>query len=500
MFSSCDQVQMKLTQLELNSVRLVSSSNCIGNDLGLSETPPTATPKMMYGRSQEDYAFVHTDSHREFMDLLLERRYNLDAMVTKKEQERRANDETEERRQSKRGGTEPTKIHSSSTNGVSSEVTGFTPVYLPNTSQPCQCSACVGAIAASITKENSRPLNPTDPGGSDVTIQSSLDLVLSRIQRPKNSPPPPVSKEVIWRNWMTTSGSAQLQSDHAPLLHYHHHHHGDGVDGDSGYGDSLRSSCDCHDHTHHHHHSHQDMHNGCSSPSYCTSVANGTAALSSSSTTGAGGGGGEGSSRRYCPCCYCELFGNNGPPPLPTSHNFTKQRDKMRHKLEEKRREKEQNRPYNPQHDNSETDSRPLDELLAFIEGDEEGEGGGVSSVSMTTNDTSKPGKKKKKTKKIHQPSLPATTEEESGGHTHKSHDGSLGVSVCEEREDDDRSSDKKTGPASHTHQDLPSEELSDDYDDELEQFKKICFAAPAVNRKRIAVSLDMNDLMAKMK
>ncbi|CAI8054491.1 hypothetical protein GBAR_LOCUS29734 [Geodia barretti] len=46
----------------------------------------------------------------------------------------------------------------------------------------------------------------------------------------------------------------------------------------------------------------------------------------------------------------------------------------------------------------------------------------------------------------------------------------------------------------------LPSEELSDDYDDELEQFKKICFAAPAVNRKRIAVSLDMNDLMAKMK
>ncbi|CAI7992035.1 hypothetical protein GBAR_LOCUS905, partial [Geodia barretti] len=43
MFSSCDQVQMKLTQLELNSVRLVSSSNCIGNDLGLSETPPTAS-------------------------------------------------------------------------------------------------------------------------------------------------------------------------------------------------------------------------------------------------------------------------------------------------------------------------------------------------------------------------------------------------------------------------------------------------------------------------
>ncbi|CAI8050310.1 hypothetical protein GBAR_LOCUS27640 [Geodia barretti] len=55
--------------------------------------------------------------------------------------------------------------------------------------------------------------------------------------------------------------------------------------------------------------------------------------------------------------------------------------------------------------------------------------------------------KEKEKTKKIHQLSLPETTEEESGGHTHKSHDGSLGVSVCEEREDDDRSSGKKTGP-----------------------------------------------------
>ena len=40
------------------------------------------------------------------MDLLLERRYNLDAMVTKKEQERRANDETEERRQVREGGRE----------------------------------------------------------------------------------------------------------------------------------------------------------------------------------------------------------------------------------------------------------------------------------------------------------------------------------------------------------------------------------------------------------
>ena len=30
--------------------------------------------------------------------------------------------------------------------------TGFRPVYLTNSAQPCQCSACVGAMAATITK------------------------------------------------------------------------------------------------------------------------------------------------------------------------------------------------------------------------------------------------------------------------------------------------------------------------------------------------------------
>lgn len=29
-FNSCDQVQMKLTQLELNSVRLLTTTDCIG--------------------------------------------------------------------------------------------------------------------------------------------------------------------------------------------------------------------------------------------------------------------------------------------------------------------------------------------------------------------------------------------------------------------------------------------------------------------------------------
>ncbi len=29
-FNACDQVQMKLTQLELNSLRLVTNSECVG--------------------------------------------------------------------------------------------------------------------------------------------------------------------------------------------------------------------------------------------------------------------------------------------------------------------------------------------------------------------------------------------------------------------------------------------------------------------------------------
>lgn len=70
---------------------------------------------------------------------------------------------------------------------------------------------------------------------------------------------PPVNKEVVWKNWMSTSGSSQLESEahshpHYHYHHHHHHHHGDGVDGDSGYGDSLKSSCslscDCHHHSH----------------------------------------------------------------------------------------------------------------------------------------------------------------------------------------------------------------------------------------------------------
>ena len=50
------------------------------------------------------------------------------------------------------------------------------------------------------------------------------------------------------------------------------------------------------------------------SPSYCSNAtSNGPTSSSGGAGAGAGGeGGGTENSRRYCPCCYCELFGNNG--------------------------------------------------------------------------------------------------------------------------------------------------------------------------------------------
>ena len=41
-------------------------------------------------KTAEDYAFVHTDSHKEFMDLLLEKRKHLETLVSNKQREKRA--------------------------------------------------------------------------------------------------------------------------------------------------------------------------------------------------------------------------------------------------------------------------------------------------------------------------------------------------------------------------------------------------------------------------
>ena len=57
---------------------------------------------------------ISADSHREFMDLLLEKRCNLDTIVTKKERERRANGDSSsdvtDKRHVRKGGREGGRV------------------------------------------------------------------------------------------------------------------------------------------------------------------------------------------------------------------------------------------------------------------------------------------------------------------------------------------------------------------------------------------------------
>ena len=70
---------------------------------------------------------------------------------------------------------------------------------------------------------------------------------------------PPLSKEGLWQNWMSTSGSAQLESEanhvhpSGSVHHHHHHHHGNcngdanAANGDGNGKASCSIPCDCHD-------------------------------------------------------------------------------------------------------------------------------------------------------------------------------------------------------------------------------------------------------------
>ena len=50
---------------------------------------PPMNPLSGSHKTADDYVFVHTDSHREFMDLLLEKRKQLENTIISKEKERR---------------------------------------------------------------------------------------------------------------------------------------------------------------------------------------------------------------------------------------------------------------------------------------------------------------------------------------------------------------------------------------------------------------------------
>ena len=104
-----------------------------------------------------------------------------------------------------------------------------------------------------------------------------------------------------------------------PNMFGHHHHHGN-VTGDSGKdADAMDTSLDGKG-NHHHNcgacydgHTHQvNTSSSCKSDSVSTATGNsshgnGTGTGSDSNTGDSGG-----SQKRYCRCCYCELFGPNG--------------------------------------------------------------------------------------------------------------------------------------------------------------------------------------------
>lgn len=68
--------------------------SCLGDVLGLESdcghlNLPPMSPLRNSNKTSEDYIFVHTNSHHEFMDLLLEKRKRLENAIISDEQERR---------------------------------------------------------------------------------------------------------------------------------------------------------------------------------------------------------------------------------------------------------------------------------------------------------------------------------------------------------------------------------------------------------------------------
>ena len=108
-----------------------------------------------------------------------------------------------------------------------------------------------------------------------------------------------------------------------PNMFGHHHHHGNGS-GDLGKdADTMETTLDSSKANHHHgfdsccEHSHQTGTTATSSSckSDSVSTANGNSSSHGNGTgsgTDSNTGDGSGSQKRYCRCCYCELFGPNG--------------------------------------------------------------------------------------------------------------------------------------------------------------------------------------------
>ncbi len=64
---------------------------CPGTDTGLEHDVGGPVPPVqeLDDSSREDYGFIHTESHKQFMDLLLEKRRQLENSVSAKQREKR---------------------------------------------------------------------------------------------------------------------------------------------------------------------------------------------------------------------------------------------------------------------------------------------------------------------------------------------------------------------------------------------------------------------------
>lgn len=137
MFESCDQVQMKLTQLELNTVRLMcttssASSSSLASNLGMINKRKEVGP--------EDY--MNADAHQPFMDLLLEQQQGKTLDSDKKEGEEEEEDRG--RRGNERGREEGRRKGS----GKDEMIIGQSILSVSMRNPNCHCFACIGAVAA----------------------------------------------------------------------------------------------------------------------------------------------------------------------------------------------------------------------------------------------------------------------------------------------------------------------------------------------------------------
>ena len=167
MFDSCDQVQMKLTQLELNTMRLVNPRTTndgvlVANSIKELTGNRTTTPPQ-----GEKSGYVHaTESHRPFVDLLLEQGKHAERMAEKEKEKAEKNHKPKKKVMwADQISTEINDRDSSSavpTHSVSlltpqplsltnSKSSSFSHQSIPISSLSCQCFACVGAVAAQQT-------------------------------------------------------------------------------------------------------------------------------------------------------------------------------------------------------------------------------------------------------------------------------------------------------------------------------------------------------------